>query len=508
MWITALTAFLSLLLPAVAFSQTPAVVSRPLLDIAAGQLPNDTAFEQQSTLQTVPAPWDSKLNVLQVLLAPGDSFGATRKLVLPDWTPFQQLTLVAHNPSTKPIRLSFVIKHSQTRNVATRVELPVTLQPGDNRQSWDLRTLRNGDDSSPSLDQVQHWYFASSSAVDASQLLYLSQLILSSAGEAAQNVRTDPQRLRRIRAATMPAITRPVQFDTPEADAILSALEVFPPDNAWNQLVDEWPVHPDSDAIVASIGVDKPLRYNPDMAFVIVPPDQAKVPVQIVDYDGESDKGPFPIPDSIPVEGWPVGYHRNGQPQQSLQQVQQRPPQYEGDRHAIVIDPLNHRIYEFFTFGRVGTGWAAGQASVFELNSSRMRPDGWTSADAAGLPIFPAVVRYDELQRGVIDHAMRVTVRRSRRAYVHPATHYASRLTDPDLPRMGERIRLRSDFDVSGFSPQVRTILIGLQRYGMLVADNGIEWAISVAPDPRIPVLHEELRRVRGRDFEVVVAPQ
>ena len=129
-------------------------------------------------------------------------------------------------------------------------------------------------------------------------------------------------------------------------------------------------------------------------------------------------------------------------------------------------------------------------------------------ANPAGLPIFPAVVRFDELQRGVIDHAMRVTVRRSRRAYVHPATHYASRLTDPDLPRMGERIRLRSDFDLSGFSPQVRTILIGLQRYGMLVADNGIEWAISVAPDPRIPVLHEELRRVRGRDFEVVVAPQ
>lgn len=506
MRITALAAFFSLLLPAAVCSQPP-VDSRPLLDVSAGQLPNDTALEDKSSLRTVPAPWNSTLNVLQVNLAPGDSFGATRKLVVADWTPFRRLLLAAHNPSPNMIRLSFIIKHSQTRNVATRIELPIELQPGDSTYEWDLTALTNGDGTSPRLDQVQHWYFASSSSSDAAELLYISALNLSNAPNQAQNVRTDPRRVQRIRAAAMPAITRPVQFDSPAADAILSALEVFPPDNPWNQLVDEWPVHPDSAAIIASIGVDKPLRYNPDMAFVIVPPDQAKVPVQIVDYDGESDKGPFPIPAAIPIEGWPVGYQRNGQPQQLLQQVQQRPSRYEGDRHAIVVDPLNHRLYEFFTFGRTENGWAAGQASVFDLSSNALRPEGWTSADAAGLPIFPAVVRYDELQRGVIDHALRVTVRRSRRAYVYPATHFASRLNDADLPRMGERIRLRSDFDVSGFSPPVRAILSGLQRYGMLVADNGIEWAISVAPDPRIPVLHEELRRVRGRDFEVVVSP-
>src|SRR5262249_44815592 len=149
----------------------------------------------------------------------------------------------------------------------------------------------------------------------------------------------------------------------------------------------------------------------------------------------------------------------------------------------------------------------ASQASIFDLKSNKLRPAGWTSADAAGLPIFPAVVRYDELKRGQISHALRVTVVKTCRAYVAPATHYASRLTNKDLPRMGERFRLRQDFDTSNFSPEVRTILAALKRHGMLVADNGIDWAISVAPDERIPVLHEELRRIKGADFEVVSAP-
>jgi hypothetical protein len=148
------------------------------------------------------------------------------------------------------------------------------------------------------------------------------------------------------------------------------------------------------------------------------------------------------------------------------------------------------------------------QASVFDLKSNKMRPEEWTSTDAAGLPIFPAVVRYDELKRGIVDHAMRVTVRKSRRAYVYPARHYASPLTDDKLPRMGERLRLRQEFDVSTFSPDVQAILKGLKKYGMFVADNGIEWAISVAPDPRIPAPHDELRKVKGSDFEVVEAPR
>jgi hypothetical protein len=157
---------------------------------------------------------------------------------------------------------------------------------------------------------------------------------------------------------------------------------------------------------------------------------------------------------------------------------------------------------------RTDRGWQCACAAIFNLRSNELRPDGWTSADAAGLPIYPAVIRYDELKAGKINHAMRVTVRNTRRAYVAPATHFASRKTDENLPRMGERLRLKADYDVSRFSPEVQTILQGLKQYGMLVADNGIEWAISCAPDERIPVLHEELRRVRGCHFEVVEIPK
>ncbi|MBX9625109.1 MAG: hypothetical protein K2X82_14985 [Gemmataceae bacterium] len=317
-----------------------------------------------------------------------------------------------------------------------------------------------------------------------------------------------PARLDRIKAAKMPAVTKPVMFDTPEADAILSALEVFPPDNPWNTPVADWPVHPDSAKLVASVGADKPLRYNPDMGFVLVPPDQPKVPVKVTAYAGESDKGPFPVPGITPIEGWPVFYLRNPKLKGlTLDEVQRNTRNEDGDRHAIVVDPTNRKLYEFFGTWKTAGGWLAAQASAFDLASNKLRPDGWTSADAAGLPIFPAVVRYDELKRGMVDHALRVTVRRSRKAYVYPATHFASRLNDPSLPRMGERFRLRQDFDVSGFSPEVQAILKGLKRYGMLVADNGIEWAVSVTPDPRIPVLHAELRKVKGSDFEAVVPP-
>ena len=312
----------------------------------------------------------------------------------------------------------------------------------------------------------------------------------------------------RFRSGKMPAVTQPVPFNTPQADEILSALEVFPPDNSFNQVIENWPLHPNSQRMVASIGCDKPLRYNADMGFVLVPPDQPRVPVRIVEYPGESDPGPFPVPDNIPIEGWPVWYGRESVTRPSLAEVQLRPEEYEADRHAIIVDPVNRMLYEFLTFGKTSGGWAAGQASVFDLKSNAVRPVGWTSADAAGLPIFPAVVRYDEIQRGLVEHAMRVTVRRTRRAYVHPATHFASRLDDEDLPRMGERLRLRADFDLSRFSPPVQTILKGLKKYGMFVADNGIDWAISVTPDPRIPVLHEELRRIKGAEFEVVAVPE
>jgi hypothetical protein len=333
-------------------------------------------------------------------------------------------------------------------------------------------------------------------------------LAVAAAQQPKPAVSGDPARVERVRAAKMPAVTAPVPFDSPEADAICSALEVFPPDNPWNLLVEDWPVHPNSKAIVASVGNDKPLRYNPDMGFVLVPPDQKRIDVKLVSYPDESDKGPYPVPVNTPIEGWPANYLRNPKLKDTtLDDVQRDKLKENGDRHGIVVDPTNRMLYEFYQLKKTDGGWQCACAAVFDLKSNRLRPDGWTSSDAAGLPIFPAVIRHDELKRGSIDHAMRVTVRRTRRAYVHPATHFASRLTDENLPRMGERFRLRKDVDVSRFSPEVRAILVGLKRYGMFVADNGIEWALSCAPDPRIPVLHDELRKLKGSDFEVVTPP-
>ena len=318
----------------------------------------------------------------------------------------------------------------------------------------------------------------------------------------------DPSRVERIRKAKMPKIDKPISFDTPEADEILAALEVFPEDNRWNLEVSDWPRHPNSAMIVASVGANKPLRYNPDMSFVLVPPDQKKIDLKLVSYPDESDKGPYPVPDSVPIEGWPVSYTRNPKLKgTTLDDVQRDRLKENGDRHAIVVDPTNRVLYEFYQLKKVDGGWQAACEATFDLKSNKLRPDGWTSSDAAGLPIFPAIIRHDELKRGAIDHAMRVTVVNTRRAYVSPATHFASRKTDENLPRMGERLRLRKDFDTSKFSAEVKVILEGLKKYGMLVADNGIDWALSCAPDERIPVLHDELRKIKGSDFEVIVAP-
>lgn len=323
------------------------------------------------------------------------------------------------------------------------------------------------------------------------------------------SVTVNKARLDCLKAAKMPAVEKVIPFDTPEADKVLAALEVFPPDNPWNIPVADWPLHPRSKQIVATVGAEKPLRYNTDMGFVIVPPTQKTQDLLSVEYKDESDKGPFPIPDTMFIEGWPAQYKRDDKLKKwTLDDVQRDSAKLEGDRHAIVVDPANRKLYEFFSTYKTDKGWKAAQASVFDLSSNKLRPDGWTSADAAGLPIFPAVIRYDELKRGVIDHALRVTVRKSQRAYVYPATHFASKLTDKDLPRMGDRLRLRKDFDTSKFSAEVKVILEALKTYGMFVADNGIEWAVSVAPDERIPEMHDELRKVKGSDFEVVVAPK
>jgi hypothetical protein len=241
------------------------------------------------------------------------------------------------------------------------------------------------------------------------------------------------------------------------------------------------------------------------MNFVIVPPDQPRVSVTVTEYPAESDPGPFPVPSNAPIENWPLSRNEDRgalpKPGVTLEQFQR---EGTGDRHLIIVDPGNGRLHEFWQARRTDRGWEASQASTFDLTSNRLRPERWTSADAAGLPIFPAIVRYDEVAQGLVKHAMRVTVRRTRREYVYPARHFASPHTDKNLPRMGERLRLRKDFDTSSFPPHARAILEGLKRYGMFVADNGSDWLMSIAPDRRFAGL-ESLARVRGSDFEVIV---
>ena len=308
-------------------------------------------------------------------------------------------------------------------------------------------------------------------------------------------------------AKPLPEFSTPILFNTLQADAILAVMQIFPSNNLWHADISQWPVHPHSTGIIDAVGAWRPLEFNQDMGFVIVPQNAPRTNVKL-STPVESDLGPYPLPENLPIEGWPVVYQRSEQFNSlTLDDVQRDVRNLGGDRHAIVVDPNDQKLYEFWVMRKTAMGWQAGQASIFDLSSNKLRPDGWTSADAAGLPIFPAVVRYDELVRGEIDHALRVTVPQTRRAYVAPATHFASKLTDENLPRMGERLRLRQSYYIETFSPEVRTILKALKKHGMFVADNGGMFAISIAPDERIPDVLSELNRVTAADFEIVTTP-
>ncbi|GIK16369.1 MAG: hypothetical protein BroJett003_13330 [Planctomycetota bacterium] len=272
--------------------------------------------------------------------------------------------------------------------------------------------------------------------------------------------------------------------------------QIFPPDNPWNTDVSAYPVHPNSDNFLASIGLDRGL--HPDFGtvwngapngipYVLVNDAQPEVRIRFRAYKDESDPGPYPVPPDAPIEGGPNA---------------------NGDRHVLVIDVDNLKLYEMYRAfpRRNGQKWRADCGAIWDLTSNDLRPWYWTSADAAGLPIFAGLVRYDEVvEKGEINHALRFTVSRTQRGFILPATHFASDSRDPNLPPMGLRVRLRADYDVSTFSPNVRVILTALKKYGMIVADNGSNWYVSGAPDPRWDddELHE-LGRVKGRDFEVV----
>jgi hypothetical protein len=272
---------------------------------------------------------------------------------------------------------------------------------------------------------------------------------------------------------------------------------VFPADNIWNVPVDQLPTDPNSDAFVNTIGADAyvhadfgsgdwpPGSGSPiGIPYTDVPGSQPKVNVTF-GYDDESDRGPYPIPTDAPIEGGPGS---------------------DGDRHVLVVDRDNCALYELFDSVPQSDGsWDAGSGAIFELGSHALRPDSWTSADAAGLPILPGLVRYDEVTAGEIRHALRFTAPQTRKAHVWPARHDASSLTGTSYPPMGQRFRLKADFDVSGFSPEVQVILKALKKYGMILADNGSAWFISGVPDERWDndALHE-LHQVKGADFQAV----
>jgi hypothetical protein len=275
----------------------------------------------------------------------------------------------------------------------------------------------------------------------------------------------------------------------------LAGCPVFPASSVWNQRVDGLPVAKGSAALIRSVGLDSPV--HPDFGSGLYDGQRIGIPYVVVsgsktpkahprfEYADESDPGPYPIPAGVPIEGDP------------------RPD--DGDRHALIVDRDTCTLYELYALQRSGGGWTAGSGAVWSLRSNTLRPAGWTSADAAGLPILPGLARYDEVAAGSIDHALRFTAPHTRRAYIYPARHYASDSTDPSLPPMGLRVRLKAIVNIAGFPPQARVVLEALKRYGMILADNGSPWYISGAPDPRWSNddLHS-LSRLTGADFEVV----
>ena len=272
----------------------------------------------------------------------------------------------------------------------------------------------------------------------------------------------------------------------------------MPADNIWNRQIDDLPVHPNSEAFIDTIGAGATLHA--DFGSGVWPPDsnspigipfietgegQPDVPVVYTAYGDESDPGPWPIPPDAPIEGGPDA---------------------DGDRHVIVLDRRACTLYElFFAFPQEDGSWHAASGARYDLTSNALRPDGWTSADAAGLPIFPGLVTYDEVASGEITHAIRFTAPRTRADHVWPARHDASSLIDDRYPPMGQRFRLKAGFDISGYSPQIQVILTAMKRYGLVLADNGSPWFISGAPDQRWD--NESLHQwddIPGTAFEAV----
>ena len=312
-----------------------------------------------------------------------------------------------------------------------------------------------------------------------------------------------------------PVATTPTLFNTPEADAIVAAMQIMPVTSAWNEDISRRPVLANSAAMIAQVKSDllssrQTLRAFYEMNYVLVPDDQPRLTIPFFNYPDESDldggafpNGQYPIPPNMPVEGWPKATG-----DLTLEQWQQDVNDTGGDRHSIVVAPGSGLIWETWLTRLTTGGWEASNGAKFDLNSNALRPAGWTSGDAAGLPMFPALVRYDECERGMVEHALRLVVAETRREYIYPANHYASSIpaTATNYPAMGQRFRLKSSFVIpDNWTVEEKSVLLALKKYGGMVADNGNFFSLSVCPDDRFSDdAFNHLSTIDVDSFEVV----
>jgi hypothetical protein len=303
-----------------------------------------------------------------------------------------------------------------------------------------------------------------------------------------------------------PVVTNSILFNTPESDAIVSAMQIFPTTNAWNEDISRRPMLTNSDAMIAQIISDldpgrRTLIAFFEMNFVLVPDSQPLLPINFLLYGDESDPSPYPIPSNMPIEGWPKATGTN-----TLSQWQQ--DTNNSDRHAIIVQPGNGSIWEMWQARLTNSQWQASNGAKFDLKSNALRPLDWTSGDAAGLAMFPALPRYDECERGMVEHACRIVVKRTRREHIYPATHDASSTpaTNVNVPAMGQRVRLKSGFAIPpAWTKHEKAVLLALKKYGAIVADNGNFFSISVTPDDRWPAnAFSHLTSIGITNFEVI----